>query len=158
MPNVIIISRSYEMGLTVKIIENNKAKVLDELEEAIERALEAMGLQGENYAKASCTAVDTGLLRNSITHAIGGQGAATQTYTADTPKKGKPSTGSYGGTAPGTNKVVYVGTNVEYAPYVEEGHRLPSGGHVPGVHFIRNGVLGHFEELAELAEDALKGF
>ena len=36
------------MAVTVKIIENNKDEILGELDEAIERALEAMGLQAES--------------------------------------------------------------------------------------------------------------
>ena len=55
-------------------------------------ALEAVGLQAEGYAKLQCP-VDTGRLRNSISHAVDGDTA-------------------------------YIGTIVEYAPYVEFGtHR-----------------------------------
>ena len=89
------------MGLTVKIIENNKAKVLDELEEAIERALEAVGLQAENYAKVHLEGhIDTGLLRNSITHALAGHPPAIASYHADKSKGGKSAIGYYGGNAP----------------------------------------------------------
>ena len=54
-------------------------------------ALEAVGLQAEGYAKMLCP-VDTGRLRNSISHAVSGN-------------------------------EVYIGTNVEYGPYVEFGTR-----------------------------------
>lgn len=146
------------MPVTVKIIENNKDKILGELDEAIDRALEAMGLQAEAYVKAACTAVDTGLLRNSITYALHGQGAATSSYNADNPKKGTPSSGSYSGTAPSEPHTVFIGTNVEYAPYVEYGHKLPGGGQVPGVHFLERGITGHMNVYKTLAEAALKGF
>ena len=53
--------------------------------ESIKEALEIIGLRAESYAKLKCP-VDTGLLRNSIAHAV---------------KKGE--------------YTVYVGTNVEYA-------------------------------------------
>ena len=47
----------------------------DGFEKSIETALEACGLQAEGYAalelENSPRRVDTGLLRNSITHAIG---------------------------------------------------------------------------------------
>ena len=46
--------------------------------------------------------VDTGNLRNSITHTVDGAGQKT-----------------------------YIGTNVEYAPYVELGHSQESGRYVP---------------------------
>lgn len=59
----------------------------------IERALTKIGLEAEKNAKKNLTekkAVDTGRLRNSVTH----------THDKNT---------------------VYVGTNVEYAPYIEFG-------------------------------------
>lgn len=55
------------------------------------RALEEIGLAAERFAKSE-TPVDTGRLRNSITHAISTD-----------------------------EKAVYIGTNVEYAPYIEMG-------------------------------------
>lgn len=62
---------------------------LRQADSAAQRALEMCGLLAEKYAKALCP-VDTGRLRNSITH---------QTDETST----------------------MVGTNVEYAPYVELG-------------------------------------
>ena len=56
---------------------------------AIAAALEAIGLTAERHAKADCP-VDTGRLRNSITHMV---------------DEGEQS--------------VYIGTNVEYGKYVE---------------------------------------
>lgn len=146
------------MPTTVKIIENNKNQIKGELEEAIERALEAVGLQAEAYVKAACTAVDTGLLRNSITHAIAGKPAAASTYKADKPKSGKASTGAYNGVAPQEKHTVYIGTNVEYAPYVEFGHSLPGGGKTKPVHFLQKGIMNNMSKYKELVEAALKGF
>lgn len=146
------------MAVKYTIIENNKKQIQGELEEAIERALEAAGLQAESYVKAACTAVDTGLLRNSITHAIAGKHAAATTYKADTPKKGQPASGSYSGSAPYEKNTVFIGTNVEYAPYVELGHKLPSGGFVPGIHFLERGITSHMNVYKTIIETALKGF
>lgn len=146
------------MAVTFKIVENNTNEILGGLDEAIERALEAMGMQAEAYTKAACSAVDTGLLRNSITYALAGKPANTSTYSADNPKPGKKNAGAYSGTAPYEKNTVYIGTNVEYAPYVEYGHSLPSGGHVAGIHFLQRGVTGHMDTYAKLAEAALKGF
>lgn len=145
------------MALTIDIVENNKNEIKDELEVAIERALEAVGLQAENYVKMNIP-VDTGLLRNSITHAIAGKPAAATTYKADTPKKGQPASGSYSGSAPYEKNTVFIGTNVEYAPYVELGHKLPSGGFVPGIHFLERGITGHMNVYKTIIETALKGF
>lgn len=66
--------------------------------DAIPRALERCGQQAEGYAK-DLAPVDSGRLRNSIAHKV-----ATE------------------------EKAVYVGTNVEYGPYVE----LGTGKHYPG--------------------------
>lgn len=73
---------------TVDIIDNT-SQTLDQLHNAVARALEIIGGQAETYAKMLCP-VDTGRLRNSIAH------------TAD-------------------GKYAYIGSNVEYAPYVELG-------------------------------------
>lgn len=78
-------------GMTVN--EDNTEEVSQDIQRAIDRALEEIGLTAEGYAKRACP-VDTGNLRNSITHAV---------------ESGEDA--------------VYVGTNVEYAPYVEMGTR-----------------------------------
>ena len=78
-------------GMTVN--EDNTEEVSQGIQRAIDRALEEIGLAAEGYAKRACP-VDTGNLRNSITHAV---------------ESGEDA--------------VYVGTNVEYAPYVEMGTR-----------------------------------
>ncbi|MCQ2507244.1 MAG: HK97 gp10 family phage protein [Dorea sp.] len=70
-------------------IEDHIPETLKEMESAVQRALERIGMQAEGYAKAKCP-VDTGALRNSITHQIQGHD-------------------------------VYIGTNMEYAPYIEFG-------------------------------------
>ena len=147
------------MPSTIEIVANNTDKILGELDEAIERALEAVGLQAEGYAKLNLEGhIDTGLLRNSITHAIGGKSAAIGAYSADNPKPGKKNSGTYSGAAPGKNDTVFIGTNVEYAPYVELGHSLPSGGSVAGVHYLKRAVADHKEEYKKLIEAALTGF
>lgn len=145
------------MAVFFEIVENNKDKIEGELDEAIDRALEAWGLQAENHAKARCP-VDTGLLRNSITHAQGGKQAAIKTYHADSANGGKQSVGYYVGTAPNEEHTMFVGSNVEYAPYVEYGHHKASGGMTPGAHFLKSAVEGHTAEYKRLIEQALKGF
>ena len=49
-------------------LTDNSAMFLNALPGAVTRALEAIGQQAEGYAKMKCP-VDTGNLRNSITHA-----------------------------------------------------------------------------------------
>lgn len=85
------------------------------------KALTMCGMVVERAAKQLAPA-DTGLLRNSITWALAGKKPAVQSYKADKPKNGVIQTGEYSGTTPDDDELsVYVGTNVEYAPYVELG-------------------------------------
>lgn len=77
----------------ITVSEDNTEEVSQGIQRAIDRALEEIGLAAEGYAKRACP-VDTGRLRNSIAHAV---------------ESGEDA--------------VYVGTNVEYAPYVEMGTR-----------------------------------
>ena len=127
--------------------------------------MEAIGIQVENYAKMKCP-VDTGLLRNSITHAVGGKSPETTTYSsnnthASTEKTKKAGTagnpvnptktGSYSGTAP-NEKAVFVGSNVEYAAYVEVGTQKTDP-----QPYLKPAFMDHVDELKHLAEDALSG-
>lgn len=70
---------------------DNTEKVNGKLLEALLKGLEKCGMKGESYAKAACP-TDTGALRNSITHEV----------IAD-------------------DHSVIIGTNMEYAVYVELG-------------------------------------
>lgn len=117
-------------------VETHLRDVLEAKDEAVKRALEMCGLKAEGYAKKLCP-VDTGLLRNSITHAVSGESAAISSYhaakgsnrnskgkriSASSVNAGAVGFGRYSGTVGSSNdKKVYIGTNVEYAPYVEEG-------------------------------------
>ena len=76
------------MADDVLFIDNSK-QFREAFEAACKRALERCGMQAEGYAK-DLVPVDTGNLRNSITHKV-------------------------------AEDVVYIGTNNEYAAYVELG-------------------------------------
>ena len=73
------------------VFNDYSADVLNEFHDAVLRALERCGEQAEGYAK-DLARVDTGNLRNSISHKV---------------DDGEPA--------------VYIGSNVEYAAYVELG-------------------------------------
>lgn len=75
----------------IEIRADNARQIEDAIDRALAAALEEVGLVCEGYAKRLCP-VDTGRLRNSITHIV------------------RPS-----------EKSAYVGTNVEYGPYIELG-------------------------------------
>lgn len=104
--------------MSVKIINDNRKEVLDELEQAVKRALTDVGIEAvDNIVSKGNFPVDTGLLRNSITFAVSGEPPQIGSYRAN--KGGE--TGSYSGTAPSDKKAVYIGTNVQYAKYVQYG-------------------------------------
>lgn len=136
------------MGKTsVKFVlqKDNSGEVIKELGSAVERALEIIGGKAETYAKQNCP-VDTGLLRNSITHAVGGNTPAVQAYTAS---KGGGS-GSYSGTVgKAGDQTVYIGSNVEYAADNELHHKTKSG-------FLRNACENHRDEYKEIIKSELK--
>lgn len=54
--------------------DDNSELTLEQLERATAKALEAMGEVAETYTKAE-TPVDTGRLRNSMSHAVKGHDA-----------------------------------------------------------------------------------
>lgn len=80
----------------LKVIADHTDEVIEQLGIAIGRSLEAIGIEAESDAAYLCP-VDTGRLRNSITHTIDGD-----------------------------DQTAVIGTNVEYALYVHEGtHNRP---------------------------------
>ena len=128
--------------------------------EAIETALDAIGMQAATLARMELqnkpSRIDTGLLRNSITHAVSGKPAAISEYQASNESKytGKvPEPGGYSGTAPDDpegQKAVYVGTNVEYAPYVHEGtDRMTPN------RFLKNAIEKNKSEFEQIFEQVL---
>ena len=138
------------------ISQNNIPVVNREIENSIIVALEACGLQAERYAKMLCP-VDTGLLRNSITHALAGKAPATKSYKADKPdKNGVIKSGTYKGKTPkqGNEHSVYIGSNVEYAIAVEYGDKRHDTGKK---HFLTDAATNHDDQYKEIMKLALKG-
>ena len=134
-------------------ITDNSDKVMNAKDMAVKKALEAIGIRAEKYAKALCpvgTVESTGkkgyrggTLRNSITHEV-------------------------------DEDVVTIGSNVEYAPYVELGtgpyFQTPpqweqfsstkgSGEGTGYVHprpFLKPAIEDHLDEFKGLAEHIFK--
>lgn len=142
-------------------IINNSAAIIAAVEAAAEVALDAAGMQAASACarelQRSPSRIDTGLLKNSITWAVGGKPAAISSYSAERPSKytGKmPDPGSYSGTAPAdTDKIksVYVGTNVEYAIYVHDGTKYMAPNH-----FLKNGISKNRGKLLEIMKTTLQ--
>ena len=127
-------------------IIDNSEEIKKEFEAALLRGLEKCGLVAEGYAKKLCP-VDTGNLRNSITRQVD---TGTQT--------------------------VYIGSNLEYAPYVElgTGKYYPGGRPTPWVYqdahgnwhythgnraqpYLKPAVADHAQKYRSILEDELKG-
>lgn len=104
--------------------EDNSQQFIDAMADKVKVALTEIGMQAEANAVYEITAlgaVDTGNLRSSISHDDDGVDTA------------------------------YVGTNVEYAPYVEMGTV-----HMDSRPFLKQAVQNHADEYRQMAESALK--
>lgn len=125
--------------------KDNSSKVKSEFDEALLRGLEKCGLVAEGYAKKLCP-VDTGNLRNSITHEV----------VED-------------------ENAVYIGTNNEYAAYVclGTGKYAEGGRPTPWVYqdangnwhythgqkpqpFLKPAVTDHTDKYREIIKDAFE--
>ena len=110
------------MSVDVKI-ETNRDAFLNAAKEQIEKAFEAIGQQAEGYAKDIITEesrVDTGRLRNSITHATDSE-----------------------------EEAVYIGSNLEYAVYNEVGTGIYAeggGGRKTPWRYVDDKGVGHTTE------------
>lgn len=137
--------------MKITIVENNLDKVIEASDEAVDRALEIVGLQLENYVRNNCPE-DTGLLRNSITSGVAGKDFSVNHYSAN--KGGKK--GSYSG-KPEVKEYPYVvvGSNVEYAPYQELGtSRIQAANNGQG--FLRPAIEDHADELQAILKNELE--
>ena len=139
------------MALEFEIRADNSGDVLRELDSKIEAILEAWGIQGVGAVVDIITSesrVDTGAMRNSISHQVDAG-----------------------------DKSVYIGTNIEYAIYHElgTGIYLEGGGGrqtpwayqdangewhrtrgMKPIHMIKNGVSQSVNDFKSIANDILK--
>ena len=106
-------------------VQSHADEVLNELQKAKMRALETIGLVAEGYAKEKIREVgayDTGRLWNSISHAVSE-----------------------------SEQAAVIGTNVEYAPYVELGTRK-----MDPRPYLQPAATGHLDEYQKIVEDEMK--
>lgn len=106
--------------------------------EAIYNALDIIGAKAADYA-AGLAPVQTANLKNSLTHQVVQE-----------------------------EQAVYVGTAVEYAPYVEFGHHQEVGRYVPAIErrlvrdfvpgkpFLKPAIENHLDEFKSILENELK--
>lgn len=107
---------------SITIENDHTEEVLQALKENEDAILFAWGEAAEGYAKELCP-VDTGRLRNSITH-----------ETSE------------------SEHAVYIGSNVEYAPYVELGTSR-----MAARPFLKPAVTDHVKEYEAIMNDIISG-
>lgn len=136
-------------GTEVKVT-SHVDEIKEKMDTALERALEACGIRAEELAAGKCP-VDTGFLRNSITFALDGEPMKKDRYQDDDGGQH----GEYRGRMPKepqkNARCVYVGTNIEYAPFVE----LGSSRQTPKP-FLKPAVQDHKRDYVEIIEKMLK--
>lgn len=167
------------MGEIIVRIENDNTEAVKQaVQDAVLVALDAAGLQGATLAQRELQnnppRIDTGLLRNSITHAVSGKPAAIRGYhaskgsnrytsgkykgrrkSANAKGAGSVGVGFYSGSAPAADDpkkpFVLIGTNVEYAGYVHEGttHMAPN-------RFLKNALQNNQAELEKIMGSVLR--
>lgn len=108
------------------VTADNSEEIANAFHKSIMTALEEIGLAAEGYAKKLCP-VDTGRLRNSITHAISRD-----------------------------EKAAYVGTNVHYGPYVEYGNGRGYDGANGGRGYLRPAATDHGDTYRRIMDKALR--
>lgn len=127
---------------------DNTDKIKAEFKRKVEEWLEAVGEDAASTAaEIPNFPVDTGRLRNSIT-------AATATYQSKPNKySGDPAQSTdYRTLQSPEENAVYIGTNVEYAPY----HELGTSRGIPAKHFLQYGMTAHQDRYKQLLEENLK--
>ena len=135
--------------MSIEVISHVR-QVENATENAMKRAARMIGGSVAGHAIERCP-VDTGLLRNSITFALGGEAPQKQVYYDDS----KEQSGEYDGVATKDedNEItVYIGTNVQYAPYQELG--------APNIHlnarpFLRPAMEENVREIEQIIKQTL---
>lgn len=117
---------------------DNTDAIIKATDEAIYNALDIIGNKAADYA-AALAPVQTGNLKNSMTSEVSQQ-----------------------------EKAVYIGTAVEYAPFVEFGHHQQVGRYVPEIDkrlvrdfvpakpFLKPAIQNHLDEYKNILETELK--
>lgn len=122
--------------VTIGVSKDNTAQVLAALKEKVPIALESVGQEAVRYAIKDCP-VDTGRLQNSIAWATNKAQGGGDSKPLATPEE----------------NTVYIGSNVEYAVYVEYGDQT----HLTGKkHFLKDAAANHKDHYMAILEAALK--
>lgn len=146
------------MSNSIQVI-SHKTDVIKATAKQMKKAARMIGGSAAGHASEAAPR-NTGLLANSITFALGGEPAEKQTYQSDSEsaagKRIEQTEGHYEGQADQDENgqvTVYVGTNVQYAPYQELG--APNA-NVPARPFLRPAFENNQDEFKQIIEQCLK--
>ena len=144
--------------------ENNSQLVLHMIESRLKAGAEAAGATMERHAKDNLKNfkhngkigyIDTGRAKNSITYTFTGAGDKSHTYSTDT--TGESTTENVknvdGDIMNDGKLVIYVGSNVYYFPYLEQGTSKLKPSHA-----LQEAIANHEQEYKNIFQDALKNF
>lgn len=130
------------------VFNDYSADVLEAMHEAVVRALERCGSQAEGYAK-DLAPVDTGNLRNSITHQVAEGENAVYIGVPD----GPDAYGSY--VELGTGKYAEGGRPTPWVYQDDEGNWHWTAGN-PAQPFLKPAVADHAQTYRNIIEDEMK--
>lgn len=140
--------------MTDVIFNDYSDEIMEKIEAGIEKGLQAVGMQAESHAKELLTeydtkygkGIDTGRLRNSITFATQAKSGTVYNYHDDDGNTYSETIGNID-----DDHEVYIGTAVEYAPYVEFGHHSWAG-----IKFLHGAAANYTEEYKNILKEAIQ--
>lgn len=156
-------------NVSFRLTLDRTPEVLSDLHNGVLKALEEIGLQGVNNAIDEVTKAvynqppaptyrRTGLLRNSLAYAVSGDTPKTSTGATSYHGTEGEGSGHYSGKVPRATSdkslAVYIGTNVEYAPYVELGSSTAKRGPRP---FIKPAIANYIDQYKQIIQKNLGG-
>ena len=130
---------------------NNAPLVREQFEACLKRALTAIGMQAESYAKQSINAadaIDTGRLINSVTYGTT-ERAGSHDYSDHEGNHFQDTIGL------AEEDAVYIGSNVSYAPFIEYGWQRGASSYA-GVHFLKDAAGNHTAEYREILKQSME--
>lgn len=144
--------------MEVKVV-SHKQEVLDQLGEATEKVLFAMGLLGVEGCVEKASEIDSVTGRPTVDtgryRAGFGFITPTQGRMSGTQAKEKEAGDDISGKRSNKDTVV-IANNVEYAPYLEFGTGTKEGGH-HARYIMKRGIESKIDKMKQQAKDILKG-
>lgn len=128
--------------------ENNVPLVREQFEACLKRALTAIGMQAESYAKQTineANAIDTGRMINSVTWATT-ERAGSFDYSDNQGNHFADTIGL------AEEDAVYIGSNCSYSPY----HEYGTVNGIPALHFLKNAAGNHTEEYKQILKQSME--